>query len=113
MAMIERAGQQKDRAMPDPEVQTPPEFQYYVERHGIRYDYSKPRTQMQLQQDVNVLHDFTKKLLTEKDRMKRVAELTQITVRNQRIWTRVLTAAVVAQFAVLIELLKIVLDRLK
>jgi len=92
--------------VPDAEIQTPGEFQYYVQRNGIRYDYTKPRTPLQLQNDVNVLHSFTKKLLIEKDRMQR-------TLRDQRIWTRVLTAAVVAQFAIVIELLKIVLERMK
>lgn len=89
--------------MPDPEIQEPTEFQYYVQREGIRRDYSRPSHQ-ELIRDVNVLHGFMKNLVREKDRM-------QETVASQRTKIWILTATVAAEFTVIGWLVKAFLER--
>jgi hypothetical protein len=88
--------------LPDPDVQTPIDFQYYVTREGIRHDYNK-RTNAELVNDVNVLHSFTKKLIKEKDRMQKA-------LSHQRIWIRVLTGAVSGAWALVLVLLRVIID---
>ena len=44
-------------------------FSYYQARPGVQSDYSR-RTPDQLIRDVNVLHDFTRNLVREKDQLK-------------------------------------------
>jgi chromosome segregation ATPase len=50
-------------------ARTGPEFEYYVTQHGKRSDYSD-RTPEQLSKDVNVLHQFTRQLVQEKNEIQ-------------------------------------------
>lgn len=77
-----------------PNVQTPTDYEYYVARHGKHSDYHK-RTHDELIQDVNVLHDFTKKLVKEKIRMQgemREAR-DQVKWANFKIWALMIVMA--------------------
>jgi hypothetical protein len=71
----------------NPDVQTSTEFQYYVNRHGMRSDYRK-RTHDELIGDVNVLHDFTRRLVKEKNQMQRAVSKAEQQVQwaNYKIW---------------------------
>jgi len=87
--------------MPDPGVTDPTEFQYYTARHGLRFDsYSKPRTQQQLQSDVNKAHDNLRKLIREKDTLQH-----RLRNANLKIW--ILVGAVTGEFAILGMLAKL------
>lgn len=78
--------------MPDPDSMDSTEFTYYVARHGVRKDWSK-RSTGELIEDVNVLHRFMRQLVRDKDHMRE-------TIRRQRDWNRIVTAAVVALIGV-------------
>ena len=79
--------------MPAPEIQTPDEFQYYVQQHGIRKNWAQP-THPEMVESLNKLHRFTRQLVTEKDRM-------QETLGWNRIWIRILGGCVIAEFAII------------
>jgi hypothetical protein len=75
--------------------------EYYVEREDVRYDY-RHRTHEQLVHDVNVAHDFTRKLVREKD-------LLSDHLRLARIEIKVLTAVATIETAAIGILIKVVL----
>jgi hypothetical protein len=78
----------------EPNVQTQGDFQYYVTRHGVSSNYGQ-RTHEQLIGDVNVLHDFTRKLVKEKNQMQHALTKAETQVRwaNFRIWALTLALA--------------------
>ena len=88
--------------MPDPEVQNSTEFSYYIQRKGIRYDYSR-RSPEQLVEDVNRAHDFLRKLVREKDGMQRKLD-------RQWLWIKVLGASVAGAWALVVALVALLLD---
>lgn len=81
----------------DPEIQNPTEFAYYVAQNGISTDWSK-RSHAQLVKDVNVLHDFVRKLVKEKDEINAKLADALDRLKWEGIWVKILTAAVVAQW---------------
>jgi len=93
---------------PDQEIR----FRYYQPRPGVKTDYSK-RTPDDLVRDVNVLHDFTKNLVREKNSMQ--VELTEtktsLKFANLKIW--ILVGVVSAEGLVLGWLVPFLLDRIK
>jgi hypothetical protein len=101
--------------MPEPNVQQPVEFQYYVARNGIHADYKKPRTQDQLQSDINVAHDHLRKLLREKDGITRQLSTARHSLRNANLKIWILILALTGQAAIigwLIAVLKPILEKL-
>jgi hypothetical protein len=70
----------------------------------VKRDYSS-RTYQELVGDVNKLHKFTRQLVTERDRFERRSEW-------QKIWIRILAAAITVQFAALGYLASCVLSHL-
>ena len=84
----------------DPEVQQPTEFEDYIAQHGIVTDYSK-RSNAQLIKDVNKLHEFLRKLLREKDVINERLSAALEKLHWEVIWRRILTAAVLGQWAVI------------
>ena|ERR1700733_11724767 len=83
-----------------PDVQNPTEFQYYVSRYGMVSNYGQ-RTQEELTRDVNVLHDFTRKLVQEKNLMQRSLTKAEEKVKwaGYKIW--LLTIALSSEGAVI------------
>jgi hypothetical protein len=71
----------------NPNVQSPSDFQYYVARHGVSSNYHE-RTHEQLIGDVNVLHDFTRKLVKEKNQMQQALSKAErkVDMANLKIW---------------------------
>jgi hypothetical protein len=98
--------------MPEDGVQNPTEFQYYVTRHGVRSDYSK-RTPEQLVRDVNVLHDFTRKLVREKDSISKQLRRAQrrLDVAGWKLWA--LGIVVTGEGAVIGWLVKAFFERMR
>src|SRR6266567_2243670 len=84
----------------DPEIQQPTEFEYYIAQHGRVTDYSK-RSNAQLIKDVNKLHEFLRKLLREKDIINEKLAHAIEKLHWEVIWRRILTAAVLGQWAVI------------
>jgi hypothetical protein len=80
-----------------------PGFRYY-EPQPKRRDYTKPPSPNQLTTDLNTAHDNIKKLVKEKDALRHQYRL-------QKIWIRILTAAVIAQWAVMLALGNLVLKQ--
>ena len=95
--------------MRETEVHGPQEFQYYVTHDGQHYDYSKPRSQGQLQADINVAHDNLKKLVVEKDRLNTRLAAAQHRLRNANLKIWFLGFLVMGQGAVLGWIVKVVL----
>lgn len=87
-------------------------FSYYQARSGVQSDYSR-RTPDQLIRDVNVLHDFTRNLVREKDQTK--AELaeakTNLKFAKLQIWILILVVS--AEGGMLGWLVQFVLERIK
>jgi hypothetical protein len=82
------------------------EFQYYRQTHPARKrDYMHPSVD-EMAHDLNVAHDFIKKLVTEKDQLRNRVEFVTSRLGWRNIWTRILVAAVVAQWAVIVILFK-------
>lgn len=69
------------------------DFTYYIQQPGVKRDYSR-RTHEELINDVNALHRFTRQLVKERDRFQHQVEW-------QKIWNRILAAAVVVEFTML------------
>ncbi len=93
--------------MPDPEIQTPPEFQFYVQKHGLRYrPYTEKRTLDQLQLDLNKAHDNLKKQVGINTNLNRQLSKTQRLLGWERIWRRILTASTIAMWPMLLWLLQ-------
>jgi hypothetical protein len=85
--------------MPDPEIQTPPEFQFYVQQHGVRSPREFERGSLAgLQKSLTKAHDNLSKQVGINTRL--YVQLTA-TQRDARIWRRVLVAAVIAQWSVI------------
>jgi hypothetical protein len=80
--------------MENPSVQTPTDYEYYVARHGKHSDYHQ-RTHEELISDVNVLHDFTRKLVKEKIQMQGEMRKAQDQVKwaNFKIWALMIVMA--------------------
>jgi hypothetical protein len=87
----------------DPEVQTPPDFQFYVQRHGVKQfpPYTETRSLPQLQRDLNTAHDNLKKQVHINTRINTQLTKTETALRWERIWRRILTAAIVVQFTII------------
>ena len=78
--------------MTDPNLFTPADSDYYKIVPGVLTDYSK-RTHEQLVNDVNVLHDFTKRLVHEKDELWQTLRNVRAELQRERNWRRGLTTA--------------------
>ncbi len=77
----------------------------FYEAAPIRRNYSVPPDPHQLTKDLNVAHSNIRKLVREKDGLHRH-------VHFLRVWNKVVTAAVLGSWAVILLLLKIcILDR--
>lgn len=74
------------------------EFEYY-RPSAQRRDYLKPAHPGQVTRDLNKAHDNLKNLVKEKDLLRHK-------VGMQRIWIRVLTAAVLAQWGILLAIFR-------
>ena len=72
--------------------------QYYVARRPpLLSDYSR-RNPQQMAHDLNVAHDFIRKLVREKDQMR---DHFNDRLRRHRTWVRLLTAGLVTAWAAL------------
>lgn len=89
--------------MQDPEIQTPPDFQFYVQRHGVQQfpPYTEKRALPQLQLDLNKAHDNLKKQVHINTRINAQLTAALHTLGWERIWRRILTAAIVVQFGII------------
>jgi len=93
--------------MKHPEIQTPSEFQFYVQQHGTRYQpYTEKRTMEQLQADLNKAHDNLKKQVVINTKLNTRLTTTQRQLGWQRIWTRVLTASAIGLWPITLWLLQ-------
>ena len=81
-------------------LQLHPPSDYYVHRSDVRRDYNQA-TREELIRDVNTCHDFTRKLVHDKDVLAHH-------LRNARWYIRGLAAVVTAEFAVIGLLAKLV-----
>jgi hypothetical protein len=91
--------------MSAPDVQDSTEFSYYVTREGIRHDYAN-RSAKDLAYDVTKAHDNIRKLVGEKDRMQRK-------LGEQWIWIKVLTAAVVGAWGLVLVLVGLLVEMMR
>ena len=89
--------------MPDPEVQTSPEFEFYVQQHGVKHfpPYTEKRTLPQLQLDLNKAHDNLKKQVHINTQINVQLTKTERTLGWVRIWSRILTAATLVEFGII------------
>lgn len=82
--------------MPDPDVTHPGDPEYYKPSPypgpGLHSDYSR-RSHEQLIRDVNVAHDFLKKLVAEKDGLHRRLIEQELELGRERRWRKLLIAA--------------------
>jgi hypothetical protein len=93
--------------MPEPEIQTPAEFQFYAQQHGTRYQpYTAKRTMDQLQADLNKAHDNLKKQVGINTKLNTRLTTTQQSLRWERIWRRILTASAVGLWPITLWLLQ-------
>jgi hypothetical protein len=86
----------------NPDVQDPTKFIYYVTREGIKYDYSR-RDTVNLAHDVNVAHDFIRKLIREKDALRG-------TIERQKLWIKVLGAATAGVWGIVLVLVGLLFE---
>jgi len=81
---------------------------YYVQRDDVHNDYDQ-RSVDELRRDVNVAHDFTRKLVREKDRIEqRLETQTQL----QRLVIKALTCVCSVEFVVIGWLVHILMHSL-
>lgn len=74
------------------------QFEYYVAtRPPLLSDYSR-RSPEQMAHDLNVAHDFIRKLVREKDQMR---EDFNERLRRQRTWVRILTTGLLTAWGAL------------
>lgn len=97
--------------MRNPEIQDPTEFQYYVQKNGIRSNWEHP-SEADLVRSLNTLHQFTRQLVTEKERIQESLAGSQrkLGTADLKIW--ILMLALGAQTAVIGWLVKFVLARI-
>ena len=96
----------RDRELMEPSELSYRRFEYYKETHPpVLSDY-KHRTPVQLAQDVTVAHDNIKKLVAEKDLMRR--QLLEAQANFAR-WKKVFMWAIGATWAAILGLLKVLL----
>ena len=82
-----------------------PQFQpYYTPDIGPRRDYSRIPNSSQIVQDLNTAHTNLKRLVGEKDKLEN-------SLRFHTIWARVLTAAVLGSWALILILVQFCLPR--
>jgi hypothetical protein len=91
-----------DETKQNPEIQDPTDFIYYVTREGIKYDYSR-RDPKNLVHDVNVAHDFIRKLIREKDALRG-------TIERQKLWIKVLGAATAGVWGIVLVLVGLLFE---
>lgn len=86
-------------AMPDPDVQTPSEFQFYVQQHGVRMPREFERGSLPgLQKSLTKAHDNLAKQVGINTRLYVLLTATQ---QSALLWRRILGAAIVVQFAII------------
>jgi hypothetical protein len=89
-------------AMPDSDVQTPPDFQFYVQQHGVRVPREFERGSLPgLQKSLTKAHDNLAKQVGINTRLYVQLTATQRALGWERIWRRVLGAAIMAQFGII------------
>jgi hypothetical protein len=88
--------------MPDPNIQTPPEFQFYVQQHGMRAAREFERGSLQgLQKSLSKAHDNLVRQVGINTNLYVQLTATQRTLGWERIWRRILTGAIIAQFSII------------
>jgi hypothetical protein len=100
--------------MPEPEIQTPPDFQFYVQQHGVRVIREFERGSIQgLQKSLSKAHDNLQKQVGINTRL--YVQLTKAQRTGERCSTRIwiLGGCVIAQFAIIGWLAQELLARLK
>lgn len=85
------------------ESQTPAEFQFYVQRRGVKEfpSYSEPRTIVQLQHDLNKAHDNLKRQVRINTSINTKLSNSDTALRWERIWRRILTGAIAVEFGLI------------
>lgn len=91
--------------MPDPDVMDSTSYEYYKQVNGVRSDYGK-RSQTDLIRDVNIAHDFIKKLVHEKDQIRQAQFLHS---ERELKWRKILWWALGATWALIGWLIKFLL----
>jgi hypothetical protein len=100
--------------MPEPEIQTPPDFQFYVQQHGVHAVREFKRDSIEgLQKSLSKAHDNLSKQVGINTRL--YAQLTKAERLAERCSTRIwiLGGCVIAQFAIIGWLAQELLARLK
>jgi hypothetical protein len=88
--------------MPDPNIQTPPEFQFYVQQHGMRAAREFERGSLQgLQKSLSKAHDNLAKQVGINTRLYVLLTAMQRTSGWERIWRRILTGLIITQFTII------------
>jgi hypothetical protein len=88
--------------MPDPKIETPPEFKFYEEQHGVRRPREFERGSIQgLEKSLSKAHDNLAKQVGINTRLH--ADLNAVkTARGwDRIWIRILGGCVLVEFAII------------
>lgn len=103
---VTKVHRQAETQMQDPNLLAPTDFEYYVQRPGVKRDWSRP-SEAELVKSVNTAHMFVRQLVTEKDLLRR--KMTN-TIRWQRIWIKILGAGITGAWALSLLELKILLE---
>jgi hypothetical protein len=99
--------------MAEPEIQTPADFQFYVQQHDVRAPREFERGSLQgLQKSLSKAHDNLAKQVGINTRLYAQLTRTERRLGWERVWRRILSAAVVAAWAVILVLVKILLGKL-
>jgi hypothetical protein len=85
------------------DLQTPPDFQFYVQRNGVTEfpSYSEPRSIVQLQHDLNKAHDNLKRQVRINTTINKKLTNAENALRWEIIWRRILTSAIAVAFALI------------
>ena len=93
------------------EPSEPTEVSYYqATKPPLLSDYSR-RSPAQMSHDLNIAHDFIRKLVTEKDHINGRLGNALLRLQSQKLWIKMLTASVVASWAVIGWIVKEFLSR--
>jgi hypothetical protein len=99
--------------MPDPEVQTPPDFQFYVQQHGVRTPREFLRgSRLGMQKSLTKAHDNLSKQVGINTRLYHDLTEAQRALRRERRWRRFLATTVSVEFTLLLWLLHEFLSRI-
>jgi hypothetical protein len=97
--------------MPGPEIQTPVEFEFYRQQHGVRATREFDRESLPgLKKSLSKAHDNLSKQVGINTRLYAALTKANRSLRWQGIWVKILSTTVAAEFVVIGWLVKAFLD---